>query len=647
MINKPMGLSPPNIEFRRAHLYDINPVGVGALFISLLVSGMAVAGLFGPAASSLAPWIGFGAAFAAAPAIAVLTRGRYYLARQPPVPAPGAAALQCIICENAFEPPDMAHCPVYEGPICSLCCTLEMRCRDGCKTGSRLSELASAWFSPWIPALVLRFLNSRAGRFCAIFFILTGFVGMALLAVDLQFAGLTPRVRLAIGQALGLVFILLILILGLFAWGWVLAQESRRRAEADAERQTASLMEEIAAHERTDAELQKAKEAAESANFAKTRFIAGMSHEIRTPLNSISGYAQLLDRETVRDPHEAIRVIRRSAEHIANLVDGLLDIAKIETGTLQLSRDHVRLEPFLRQLVDMFTLHATNKNLVFEYEPSPHLPDYVWIDEKRLSQVLMNLLSNAVKYTEHGCVRFEARYRAPIADFEISDTGIGIPLNEWTRVFEPFERGRSVEVSRIQGSGLGLTIARLLVHLLGGEITLNSTLGQGSAFRVRFLLPEAPAETWRSPERLVSGYGGPRRSILVTDDNPAHVAFMAEILTSLGFDLRTAETGEDALMAIRDRPPDLLMVDLTMPGLSGLDVARQLRKEGFDDLPILIISADAHQLYNLRGSSVPYDDFLLKPFELGQLYERLRVLLDLELEFSETMGTQPVAGGDA
>jgi len=642
-----MGLSPPTIEFRRAHLYDINPVGVGALFFSLLLSGMAVAGLFGHAASSLAPWIGFAAAFTAAPAIAVFTGGRYYLARQPPAPSASAATLQCIICENAFEPPDMAHCPVYEGPICSLCCTLEMRCRDGCKTGSRLSELVSAWFSPWIPALLLRFLNTRAGRFCTIFFVLTGFVGMALLAVDLQFAGLTPRVRLAIGQALGLVFVLLILILGLVAWGWVLAQESRRRAEAEVERQTASLMDEIAAHERTDAELQKAKEAAESANVAKTRFIAGMSHEIRTPLNSISGYAQLLDRETVRDPHEAVRVIRRSAEHIANLVDGLLDIAKIETGALQLSRDHVRLEPFLRQLVDMFTLQATNKNLAFDYVPSPHLPDYVWVDEKRLSQVLMNLLSNAVKYTECGYVRFEARYRDPIADFEILDSGIGIPPNEWTRVFEPFERGRSVEVTRIQGTGLGLTIARLLVHLLGGEITLNSTPGRGSAFRIRFLLPEAPAETRRTPERLVSGYRGPRRSILVTDDNPAHVAFLVEILTGLNFDVRTAGTGEDALAAILEHPPDLLIVDLTMPGLSGLDVARQLRKEGFDDLPILVVSADAHQLYNLRGGPVPYDDFLLKPFELGQLYERLSVLLDLELEFSGTVETPYFAGKEA
>ena len=209
-------------------------------------------------------------------------------------------------------------------------------------------------------------------------------------------------------------FLSLLVLSGVAAWIIVLAHESRRAAEAESARQTAMLMEEIEAHHRTDAALQRAKEIAEAANLAKTRYLVGISHEIRTPLNSIFGYAQLLERSSARLADNAVRVIRRSAEHLSNLIDGLLDISRIENGLLRLNRDKVQLAEFLDQLVDMFRLQAAAKGINFHYQRPPHLPPYVHTDQKRLRQILINLLSNAIKYTEAGHASLIVRYRSQV-----------------------------------------------------------------------------------------------------------------------------------------------------------------------------------------------------------------------------------------
>ena len=217
-------------------------------------------------------------------------------------------------------------------------------------------------------------------------------------------------------------------ISGIVAWLMVLAHESRQVAEEETDRQTQMLNHEIEAHKRTYDQLQKAKVAAESANVAKSRYIVGVSHEIRAPLNAIFGYAQLMERSPSLPAHQldAVRVIRRSSEHLSTLVDGLLDIAKIEAGRLQLNRDRIAIGELLEQIVDMFRIQARAKGIEFRYEPSAGLPPYVHGDEKRLRQILINLLSNAIKYTHEGHAAFRVRYRGQVCEFEVSDTGIGI-----------------------------------------------------------------------------------------------------------------------------------------------------------------------------------------------------------------------------
>src|SRR5882757_7851782 len=503
VINKPLKLSPPGIEFKRAHLYDINPVGVGAMLLSIVAASLAFLGVFGEFTAVLAPFVALITAFVTAPLIAWATGGRFYLARSATDDPQAGNEIRCSICENEFERSDMALCPAYSGPICSLCCTLEARCHDMCKTNRRAADQLRGLLARVLPARAASSLNTRGGHFAGLLLLFSTAIGLLLAFIYGQSDGIAPAQRDAIASTLSLVFLCLLVLSGVVAWLIVLAHESRRSAESESAHQTTMLMDEIEAHKRTDAALQKAKEVAEAANVAKTRYIVGISHEFRTPLNSIFGYAQLLERGAAIPSDNAVRVIRRSSEHLANLVDGLLDISKIESGLLRLNRDKVRLVEFLDQIVDMFRLQAEAKGIRFEYRPPAHLPSFVHTDQKRLRQILINLLSNAIKYTERGSACLLVRYRSQVAEFEISDTGVGIPEEDLERIFQPFERGRSAAVRAIPGTGLGLTITKLLTQIMGGDLTVRSTAGGGTTFVVRMLLSEAlAAHEVSSPGRV-------------------------------------------------------------------------------------------------------------------------------------------------
>lgn len=220
-------------------------------------------------------------------------------------------------------------------------------------------------------------------------------------------------------------------------------------------------------------------------------------------------------------PRDQVRVVRRSADHLSGLIDGILDISKIEADRLYLSRDEVRLHDFLDQLVGMFRLQATAKGIDFVFERPAFLPVAVFADEKRLRQILINLLSNAIKFTQTGSVQFIFHYRSPVAEFEIIDTGPGIQPDDHERIFAPFERGALGASQPHTGTGLGLTISRLLAGVMAGDIRVESTVGIGSTFRVKMLLSEVINPTRDAPiDATVFGYHGPRKTVLVTDDDP-------------------------------------------------------------------------------------------------------------------------------
>lgn len=607
---------------------------------------MAHLGSFGALARAGAPFLALLLSFVIAPMIAAATGGRFYLARRPRRGWNEAAADKaCVVCGNPFEPADTAFCPAYGGVICSLCCSLDARCHDTCKPHGRASAQLHAAIGAMIPAPLRAHLDGPLLRFLAIFAAAAGLIGVILLTIFLQAASESPESRTLLANAMWRAYFVLVIIAGVAAWLLVLAQETRAAAQGESRRQTALLLSEIAAHGRTGAKLQKAKEAAEAANLAKSRFVVGISHELRTPLNAVLGYAQILELDTAIPVHrrEAIRTIRRSGEHLAGLIDGLLDISKIEAGRIQIERNEVRLAEFLDQLVDMFRLQAVGKGIGFVFAPNDHLPAVVHTDETRLRQILINLLSNAVKFTQRGEVRLSTCRRGEVTEFAVADTGIGIPDADLRRIFDPFERVEPQGGPHVPGIGLGLTITKLLTEIMGGEISVSSRLGEGSCFRVRLLLPEVVGARAATPaRRRLSGYAGPRRTVLAVDDDSTHRALLDEILSPLGFEFLAVPDGASCLRLATECRPDAFILDLSMPEMNGWTLARRLREAGHDSAVIIVVSAHPNDPKARFGERLLHDAFLSKPMDLDALLQILGARLGLI--WTEEVPCQMVAG---
>ncbi|SMP64515.1 hybrid sensor histidine kinase/response regulator [Noviherbaspirillum suwonense] len=633
VISKPLGLSPPHVEFRRAHLYDVNPVGVGAMLIASVLSMASLLGVFGRMAQAMAPFIALGSAMLAAPLIAWATKGRYYLARTDVLRGGPGQTLQCVICENHFETPDMATCPAYKGTICSLCCSLDARCNDRCKTNARLSDQCMGALNRLLPNAFTRGLKTRVGHYLVVMALTSGvIVTMLGLLYYEELANLTSSAYYS-QQALRGVFIklfsALLLLTGIGVWWLVLTSESRSVALQESERQTNLLLQEIEAHKQTDIELQRAKEAAEAANLAKSRYVTGMSHELRTPLNSILGYAQILQADANMPEHrrDAVGVIRRSGEHLLSLIDGLLDIARIEAGKMRLNSDELPLREFLDQIVRMFRPQAAQKGLAFRFVELGRAPEFVHADEKRLRQILINLLANAVKFTDNGTVTLRFSYARELAEFEIEDSGVGIAPEDIERIFLPFERGAAASQREETGTGLGLAICNMLTHIMGGELSVTSVPGQGSTFRLKIYLTEVrrPGER-KKPLGEMAGYLGSRKRILVVDDQASQRRLLDAMLSPLGFDIVQASSGAACLDELARAPFDLVLLDIAMPEQDGWSVCRAIRERGHATLPVIIVSANAFDVSSVRHlEDMPCNDFIVKPVVLAELLAKVRL----------------------
>lgn len=628
-VNKPLGLSPPGIEFKRAHLYDINPVGLGAMAISATVALTAHFGAFGEIAASLAPYIALVVAFIASPLIAWLTDGKFYLARKPRRSWANRTEITCSICEHPFEPEDMAWCPAYAAPICSLCCSLDSRCHDMCKPKARFNAQVATVANTLLPRAITEKLATRLGRYAISAILSIAGIGLILAMIAHQTAGASPESTAVVERTVAIVFFVFAVLAGIVSWFYVLAHDSRVVAEEESSRQNTLLLKEIAAHKKTDAALQQAKETAEAANRAKSRYVVGLSHELRTPLNAVLGYAQVLERDETIPPARqgAIKVIKRSADHLSGLIDGLLDISKIEAGKLQVYSNEINIFDFLDQIVEMFRPQAQAKGIAFEHERAASLPRYVKTDEKRLRQILVNLLSNALKFTERGGIRLEVAYRSQVATFTIADSGRGIADKDLPRIFDPFQRGEAEHQGSMPGLGLGLTITRLLTQTLGGEIAVTSTPGKGTTFRVRLMLSAVDRPALAAPVRRITSYLGSRRTIVVVDDNADHRTLMREILVPMDFTVFAIPSGADCLSLLAGVSPDLLLIDISMPGMNGWELAARLREAG-QTAPIIMLSANIGD-GSTTDAFTGHNDTLAKPFVVGQLVDKLAVHLAL------------------
>ncbi|MBB3194377.1 hybrid sensor histidine kinase/response regulator [Roseateles terrae] len=671
VINKPLGLSPPGIEFKRAHLYDVNPVGVGAMALASALSIAAHLGVMGSLAQAWSAVIAMVTALVTSPLIAWATQGRYYLARKTTAADLGLSSdstelRRCVICERDYEGPDLAHCPAYRGPICSLCCTLDARCGDLCKPQARLSAQWSRLIRRLLPRRSWPYLDTGLGHYLLLMLVITPVLAaifgllyhQQLQQLPLMDGDAARALQQGLYSGLLKAFFALLLVAGTVAWWLVLAHQSREVAQEESNRQTQALMREIDSHRRTDEALQAARQqaeraqaSAEAANQAKSRYISAISHELRTPLNSILGYAQLMAADASLAPQrrQAVQVIKRGGEHLMRLIDGTLDIARIEAGRLSLEPAPLRFADLLQDLVDMFEPQAGAKGLAFRFESSGALPTWVRADEQRLRQILINLLGNAIKFTREGAVTMKVRHGREMATVEITDTGPGMDEAELARIFEPFTRGRSAGGvgGSTPGAGLGLTIARMLTELMGGELTATSVPGHGSTFRVRLFLPElhgripdrelprslvsthtarGGAGAGQQPQRLRIDGAAPR--LLVVDNEAEDRQLLIQLLEPLGFLVREASSGHDALdLVAAGWVPDAVLMDLAMPGIDGWETIRRLRQRLPGLEAVAVVSANAFERGQDNDAGISPRDFILKPVRhellLDWLEERL------------------------
>lgn len=678
VVSKPMGWSPPGIEFKRAYLYDINPVGVGAMGLASVMSVMAYVGWLGELAQAFSAVIAMVVAFVAAPLLAWATGGRYYLARTPDDSMPEAAdgpplsrvirlqALQrCSVCEREYEVEDLAHCPAYQGTICSLCCALDARCQDLCKPQARWGAQGRALGRLLLPQGLWRRLDTELGHFLLVMLVLTpllaGVFGLVyqqqLRELDvLPAAAMAPAAEL-LRAAFLKVFVALLLIVGVVGWWLVLTHKSRQVAQEESNRQTHLLVNEIESHRVTDEKLQEAKRVAEQANQAKSRYITTISHELRTPLNGILGYAQLLDEDPGLPEHvkQAVGVIKRGGDHLLSLIEGTLDIARIENGKLTLDVRPVRLGDLLQQITGLIEQQALSRQLTFVADIDPALPEAVRADERRVRQILLNVLGNAVKFTARGQVTLTVRYAREMAVIDIADTGPGIPPQELARIFEPFARGSSAAGQTASGTGLGLTISKMLTDLMGGEMTVRSEPGQGTCFRIRLFLPQVRGGEGlrRVASGVRTGYVGERRRVWVVDNEEADRGLLVRILEPLGFEVTAHPSGVACLAALRHvlpaQQPHAIFMDLAMPGLDGWATLRVLRTEGLTTAAVAIVSANAFDKTLENDVGITPEDFIVKPVRVSELLDWLgrKLLLEWILAERPTASPPPVASGPA
>jgi chemotaxis family two-component system sensor kinase Cph1 len=392
--------------------------------------------------------------------------------------------------------------------------------------------------------------------------------------------------------------------------------------------------------------LENAAAAATSANRAKSQFFAKMSHELRTPLTAILGFTNLLARDqAITDNHkEYIDIISRSGEHLLSLINDVLEMSKIEAGQISLRENSFDLYRLLYSIRDMFSIKAINKGIELNLAIAPNIPQYVYGDEGKLRQILLNLVSNAVKFTNSGMILLNVR-RGDVLEFEVSDTGIGIADNDLKTIFEAFkqtDRGRY-----LQGSGLGLSISLQFARLMGGDITVQSTLGQGSTFLLQAQLAAVDTSEVLVSEQAQTVTGlvadQPTYRILVVEDVIETCLLLANLFESIGLEVRYASNGQEAIAIWQEWQPHLIWMDIHMPIVNGYEATRMIRASSQGKNPkIIALTASAFDIDRQNALAAGCDDFVTKPFTENQLFEKMAQYLGLRYVFAENNSHLPV-----
>lgn len=420
--------------------------------------------------------------------------------------------------------------------------------------------------------------------------------------------------------------------------------ESRPHTDPRAGERCLTALIDITERKRAQEDLQAAKEEAEAASEAKSSFLATMSHEIRTPMSGIISMTELALAEDLGEEERSyLESVLLSAKSLLAVINDILDFSRIEANKLQIEEEPFSLDDTLHAVEDLFRPMAEDKGLELRVERAPELPSWVSGDGNRVRQILVNLLGNAVKFTETGHVRVSAdsAHDSDRIVLAVSDTGVGISPDQQERIFESFTQAESTYARGYEGSGLGLTISRRLAELMGGSIDFSSNPGDGTSFRVTLPLPAADAAAEPPEDQRDEGAGaGDQRApapagsrILVAEDNAINVMVIRTILEKAGYRVETVSDGQAALTALEQGAYDLVMMDISMPGVDGMTATRRIRRGDIGvtnrDVPIVAVTAHAMQGDRDKFLEAGMNSYLSKPFSRD-------TVLDV---IAETLGT--------